>query len=411
MNRQKVVFCFPYLGVGGVSLLFSRLAKELSKAFDVYVVDYKDGFMASNIIEGVKLITYSDDDYCEIPEKSTVIFQTMNPWTIFPMVKVPRNAKVLFWNCHPYNLVPSIPLIDGLVKKNLTINRFFLKLFLPSYWLKCSKFLNVLDKKRAIVMMDQPNLDVTEFFYNKISSRKFVRIPAVNELRLTHKPPFHSKGKRCLSVFWVGRIVDFKFSILEYTLSQLDRFVSKSSVKINFTIIGDGPLLNDLKKHADNLKYLEVLFVKHVDPEKLDNYLLENCDLNFAMGTSALESAKLGIPTVLLDFSFRKKVRNYKFRLIQERKGMSLGNCIDSKRHFEENPQESLVDIIEAVQNKEYNLSKETKQYFERYHSISSVAKELVEAICASDCYFKDIADSGVMSKGLLYKFKKKFLG
>jgi len=51
----KLFFCFPYRGVGGVPLLFLRIAEELSarSKAETYLVDYSDGFMAKHRKEGL----------------------------------------------------------------------------------------------------------------------------------------------------------------------------------------------------------------------------------------------------------------------------------------------------------------------------------------------------------------------
>ena len=44
----KIYFCFPYKDVGGVSILFMRMAHELAKKhnFDCILIDYNDGYMS-----------------------------------------------------------------------------------------------------------------------------------------------------------------------------------------------------------------------------------------------------------------------------------------------------------------------------------------------------------------------------
>ena len=64
MNSEKIkiAFCFPYKGVGGVSLLFARVAAVIAKndKYEVFVIDYKDGYMAMNRTGEVNLLDYSN---------------------------------------------------------------------------------------------------------------------------------------------------------------------------------------------------------------------------------------------------------------------------------------------------------------------------------------------------------------
>ncbi len=50
----------------------------------------------------------------------------------------------------------------------------------------------------------------------------------------------------------------------------------------------------------------------------------------FAMGTSTLDGAKLGIPTVRLDYSYKSIPKNYKYKFFHEVKGYSMGERVES---------------------------------------------------------------------------------
>ncbi|MFT4805611.1 MAG: hypothetical protein ACI9YE_002833, partial [Psychroserpens sp.] len=48
---KNLIFCFPYRGVGGVSLLFLRMAEYLVSRvdFNIFCIDYEDGFISKNL--------------------------------------------------------------------------------------------------------------------------------------------------------------------------------------------------------------------------------------------------------------------------------------------------------------------------------------------------------------------------
>ena len=99
---MKIVFCFPYRGVGGVPVLFLNLATYFAKEsrFDVYIVDFKDGYMAKNYDhEYLTLITYGEKNTL-IPNDSVMIFQSMTPWSVFPNITIPAETKIIFWNLY-----------------------------------------------------------------------------------------------------------------------------------------------------------------------------------------------------------------------------------------------------------------------------------------------------------------------
>ena len=66
----------------------------------------------------LKILEYKKNQQTYIPENSIIIFQLMNPWTIFPNLKIHPKAKLIFWSCLPYNLIPHIPLIGSQIYKN-----------------------------------------------------------------------------------------------------------------------------------------------------------------------------------------------------------------------------------------------------------------------------------------------------
>ena len=55
----------------------------------------------------------------------------------------------------------------------------------------------------------------------------------------------------------------------------------------------------------DNEFYRQ-LKTKPIKSTEINSFLLQNIDLMFAMGTSALEVAKLGVPTVMVDATYEE---------------------------------------------------------------------------------------------------------
>ena len=114
-----------------------------------------------------------------------------------------------------------------------------------------------------------------------------------------------------------------------YKKSQiLDLELLASSFSFDLKIIGDGPYLKNLISLKSKVSY-EIHFENEIKANQLDNYLINNCSILFAMGTAALEGAKLGIPTVLLDISYKKISKEYNYRWLYERDGMTLGENIN----------------------------------------------------------------------------------
>ena len=78
---------------------------------NLYLIDYKDGFMSINNKTKNKGFEYGESSI-KIQKDSFVIFQTMTPWSIYPNIELRPESKVFFWNCHPMNLLPRAPIFD-----------------------------------------------------------------------------------------------------------------------------------------------------------------------------------------------------------------------------------------------------------------------------------------------------------
>ena len=84
-----------------MSILFLRTAKELEDKFSIntYLIDFEDGFMARNLNEKNKLISFEASKDLMLDQDKTnssvIVLQSMTPWTIYKNIKL-DNAKVVF---------------------------------------------------------------------------------------------------------------------------------------------------------------------------------------------------------------------------------------------------------------------------------------------------------------------------
>ena len=67
MTPSSIYFCFPHRNVGGVSLLFLRLAHSISEKYGqkCILIDYADGYMATRADRNlVDVMDYDDNIVC-----------------------------------------------------------------------------------------------------------------------------------------------------------------------------------------------------------------------------------------------------------------------------------------------------------------------------------------------------------
>jgi hypothetical protein len=150
------------------------------------------------------------------------------------------------------------------------------------------------------------------YFGDKVINNVYpipIKVPSINSYQV----------KMNLSFFWVGRIdKDFKVWTLLELLDQLDKL--NLNTTFDFHIVGDGNGVDLIKN-----KY-SFPIVKHgcLEYSEMESILLKQSSLLFAMGTSALEGGKLGIPTVIVN-PLVEGEQNLTMRWLFESKGLSLG--------------------------------------------------------------------------------------
>jgi hypothetical protein len=402
---MNIYFIFPYRGVGGVPLLFLRFAESLTinKLAKCFLVDYSDGFMARNIrSEDIELICYSDDAAVSIPSGSVAIFQSMTPWSIFPALKIADDVQILFWNCYPFNLIPLFPGVRRRMQDSLYLSKVLFKTILRSYYKRCRDFTLYISDRNALVFMDLANLRTTSRFLNICFSRPVyvpVSIAGSDKLNISH-----SSGRdltKLIRVAWVGRVVDFKYYSLLHALKALNKLVERIRVVFEITIVGSGDYESKLKAEVLRLRGLKILFIDNIDTSELDGFLQSGVDLLLAMGTSALEGAKLGIPTILLDIAYSPVSSGYCFKWLYEQKGFNLGDLVNDAEVKSNNS--SLQELINELQRDYPGVSSKTFDYFKSNHEIGVSSVRLLDAVKRSSCIFGQLRESGLLDRGNIY--------
>ncbi len=186
------------------------------------------------------------------------------------------------------------------------------------------------------------------------------------------------KVSRKHSLFWVGRVDrDFKVWSLLELLKELDLWVERTQEQIKFYIIGDGDGIDliDTYKYLFNINKLGIL--KYIE---MENMLREEATLVFAMGTSAIEGAKLSIPTVIVN-PLRCNEKKVTYRWIYDSIGYSLGefkSCFvypEQKKKSLTKIFEQFVDTSSGTASKSYNYSKRFNRN-DIYSSIMNASNE-----------------------------------
>lgn len=388
-------------------MLFLRFAEYLQRTqlADCTLVDYKDGFMARHVTNSdVKVLEYFDSEKeALIPDGGIAIFQAMTPWSIFPGLRFENNVKFLFWNCHPFNLIPTLPGFRKPMQRSEAISKLFFSTVLRAYASKMSRFIDLLTGSSALVFMDQANLEVTQSFLG-VQIRKPAFVPVAIESN-THAPLQSTQKrnfKKGLRVTWLGRITDFKYFPLVRCLEDLNALQPNLDLPVSVTCIGEGDYDQTLRKSLNSLPNLSVHIVSHIEPDELPRFQMNNTDLLLGMGTSALEAARLGIPTLLLDASYGPLPPTYKYKFLYEQEGFTLASVMLKDK--EQTGGVALSDLIQRLMDNFSDESQKARDYFEANHEMSVCARKLVDAALATRLTYSELNASGLLSRSLPYR-------
>ena len=210
------------------------------------------------------------------------------------------------------------------------------------------------------------------------------------------------KSEGGLNVCWLGRLSDEKTPILKYTIRKLADYSLQHQQKLTLHVLGWGEHQEEVDGMRLDNEYFTQLKTRPIKSTEINEFLLQNIDVMFAMGTSALEAAKLGVPTVMVDATYEEIKGDYVFKPIYERTGYELAHLITNKDF--ERGNKSFERIMDLVNNHFEDFSHKSRDYFVKNHSLSSVGEQFVSLNKKSDFTF-DRMDTKVMKPLLASRF------
>jgi hypothetical protein len=260
-------------------------------------------------------------------------------------------AKILYWEILPTVLANTINPNKKLLYKQ--------------------KLLSYLLNSGGLVFMDSNGVE-------ELRSRGYIlkeftllpipaAIPAVNKEKKV-------ADKDHLTITYLGRADNWKIYPFKKVLDDLAQLDQMYQVII---------FCNDeipYKKIIQNTgKKIAISYYINKYGEELEALLYKNSDCHFAMGTSAIDSAKMGIPTILLDYSDNIFPEDYQYQFIFEAKGFSLGN--DVTRTDYTNQRKSIAEVFDCISSPEKyaELSTACYEYVNAHHNIKTIAVSLFE--------------------------------
>jgi hypothetical protein len=406
---SSVTFFFPYHDVSGVPVLFTRMARHLAANYGLktQVIDYADGYMSTTLAndDSVTVMAFNDGVPIQVGPDTVLVMQSILPATMRSELEIDPATPILFWTLHPMNWIPTIiPTMRArdMQAKHPKINKWVMRTLMSPMRHQLAGLLSELNQKHSLAFMDGTNLTSTcERLGIRIDDPVF--IPVSCEIpSFKQKAPPNLSSDRGWSFGWLGRIEDFKTPILVHTVQELSSYAARTQTKIVFHVIGNGQDMQQVEILRSRVEHqhFELILAGVVTGSDLDAYLLERIDLLTAMGTSALEGAKLGVPTVLLDAYFDTVPDGYPFRWLSDSDSFGLGSFVVTDV---EKGNDSLEKIVTSLADKYEELSDNSYQYCLANHSIQSSAEKLMDALQAASFRYADFPPN-VLKKGVIRK-------
>lgn len=299
-------------GIGGTNLLLKKYAKWMHKNKNCFVYESTNGI----VDEQYKKINW-DLVVLATSEMSTLIKLKMNFINF---------NKILVWSFGQGSFLEAY--LNGKIYS--TDYNIIHKIILN----RKNALLKYLINKKSIIISDEPglNFELKDLKNINIDKNKFIYPIIIDKEDRLYFDTDKDKNNNLIRLTWVGRVDrDFKYMSILRLIQDIEKFIKlNNTIKIKLTIIGKGEVIDNVLEIL-NKSSVEFNHIPFVEYEKLHTTIVDCTDILFAMGTSALDGAKIGIPTVIIH-PLRENQTHYPlypYRWIFETKGYTMGEMVD----------------------------------------------------------------------------------
>lgn len=307
---MKYIICKQTV-FGGTNQLLDRLKNWLSKKnFEVY--EYCDG-----------------NDFSSLP--STIDLAIIPSSSIGDLYRLKKNniivKRFVIW------ILGSGSLMDSYYNER---NKHILNKLFKWFLIKESNdMLQCLCRNDSIIFTDIVGMYNT-FKYNSCKYMEYIKkddkiiFPvAVKTNNISTKMQLSlnldNHENNVVRIAWIGRVSsDFKEISIKRMIYDIDRWMQINKRRIILTIVGDGDAFERVRIYANKFN-INIKFIHYIDYNSLENYIVHNVDLLIAMGTSALDGARCGCPTIIITAAREDEFDKVYYRWIFESVGYSLG--------------------------------------------------------------------------------------
>lgn len=388
---------------GGVQNLIINLTSEIAVQGKLAtIVGFKDCIIIRTLLNrGVDFIfldfrSLSNKELALHLKNKVVVFTSFSPRLALYRLYY-ANPIVLYWNVFPTRLKTA--------NKLGSIDITFLTKRLVKY----------LAVKNGTVFMEYKGWKVSSSILNGediLLESNYLPIP----VKIKEKTNFQkvtSQIKGTINISYVGRGSDWKVKPFIKVIEDINEWKGPKT-KIVFHLITQD--VETYKRKLDSLRLrpeICIVYQENLSGESYETYMRNNINLHVAMGTSALDGAALGIPTILIDYTMTAMPKNYRYKWIFETKGYDLGgeaNAEASNRHV---ISDILLPFIEDDMLTLKKLSSKCYNYVKDNHDLAIISNSLISYAEQTSCRARTIVNHtavnylGIRNLLLLYSSYK----
>lgn len=373
--KRKIIFKSEnHKGIGGLQLLVVNLIKENISSnveLDFFAYCRTDCFIRIELESlGHHDRILSEADFGSIKSSDIlVVFDYNSSITEFRET----GCRLFFWNIIPHNLnvfKSRIPWIRQVFRE------------------QAYRFIEELRSNNAVCFMDGAVRKDSEEVVKRSLAYPLIPIPVP---KLIESKAEARPGKT--EITYLGRCAKWKIVPAKKIWKDL-RKVSNGNFQL--TIITNSE--EHFRKEFGHQP--EVKFVEGLKGDTLQSYLRNNSALHIAMGTSALEGAIVGVPTLLIDACHYHLPFNYKYRWLHDENDFTLGHFIKPFDYIRKQDGASLKDVLESIGTPEdWNaMSRRSFEYAKQNHGLEATLRKL-NLIVTTLSIIKFIAPSEKLSR------------
>ena len=363
-------------GFGGVEILVQRFSEYLEELKIEYLIIENPNSVLVPYLKNNRIISIEDYQ----PKKTDVIFVPQFS-KLQQLGDIPKcsDIRVFSWIVSPYDLIlPFKKYSSSLIQLAGHGTSRLAMMCTSQQRYVIPRMYRAAMRMKGLGVMDGACQRSSDYFAFEESSSLVDYLPIPSPLAPSLlKIDAKKNNEKDIHIGYFGRMDKSKFSGLSSFLKTLYKTKSLKD-KVYFHIIGNGPAQDRLKALLNKLS-IKYKMYGFLDNNLAKEILHRNCTLVVAMGTSALDTAGSGIPTVIIDPCLYMGQSNQKlFRFVHQIEDYTLGEDRSFPMY-----QEGLFTLEEIVSqlSKFEDISSLGIEYVKSNHNPDKIFSELVGRI------------------------------